>query len=214
MPTIATNTSLPPSPFVAGETHDLSKPVIKQIKSKFRSFATQTLKEKSTPKPPRDECPVCLKRVGDKNIVVTKCGHKFCSTCIFTNFAKSPNGHNCPMCRTSFAPAFCSVAKHTYDKVTTSADSVMNKFWREDMRLSKGLGVVQRQTFMRNGYQEYIQENGYRNVPYLQLMEYMRIVLANCRDKNQKINNLHGLMDEFICTTFSHELAEKMKVVT
>lgn len=43
-----------------------------------------------------DECPICMDSIGQVNRCVTKCGHKFCSTC----FIKSAMRKNsCPMCR-------------------------------------------------------------------------------------------------------------------
>ena len=46
-----------------------------------------------------DTCPICQEVLGETNISVTKCGHKFCMTCISTHvFIRN----NCPLCRQPF----------------------------------------------------------------------------------------------------------------
>ena len=54
--------------FIVGLNHDRNQPLSNPIKNKkIRSRGTQTLKEKSTPKPPAEECPVCYKKMGKKD---------------------------------------------------------------------------------------------------------------------------------------------------
>jgi len=203
MPEATTHTN--PNMFClpVGSYHNLSTPIpTKHIK-------------KNVDKPPKEECPICLKNIKTTDFVVTKCGHKFCSKCIFTNFTKAQNGNNCPMCRTTFAPAFCTSVKKTRLQVADAADSVMDKFWREDRKLSKtSTGIQKRYQLIDAEYETYIQENGYTNVPYLKLMDYMREVLRNCSEKDSKISKLHNLMDDFICNSFAENLAEKIKVIS
>jgi len=46
--------------------------------------------------PQRDECPVCYDNLTDTNVSITKCGHKFCTSCLL----KSANRNGeCPLCR-------------------------------------------------------------------------------------------------------------------
>jgi hypothetical protein len=42
------------------------------------------------------ECPVCMEEFGKTDIMVTACGHKFHTTCMFTHLRKA---NNCPCCR-------------------------------------------------------------------------------------------------------------------
>ena len=50
----------------------------------------------------KPQCPVCLEVIdGEKNIVVTNCGHIFHATCIFMNMRVSSS---CPICRTELIP--------------------------------------------------------------------------------------------------------------
>lgn len=70
---------------------------------------SQRQKQKVPPKqvlsPPREgmKCPICIetcvniKKRGEK-IIVTKCGHIFCDSCIKRSFASSGN-RKCPKCR-------------------------------------------------------------------------------------------------------------------
>ena len=43
-----------------------------------------------------DICPICLGNMGNKNLTITKCGHKFCHTCLDTHSCKD---NKCPICR-------------------------------------------------------------------------------------------------------------------
>ena len=52
-----------------------------------------------------DVCCICLEKIDLKSvkkrgILISKCNHKFCSTCIFNNIGHGNN--DCPMCRSSF----------------------------------------------------------------------------------------------------------------
>ena len=76
-------------------------------KPKMKSIAIQVNppKEKKQPKVV-EQCPICYKNLHDnKNIVITKCGHKFCSKCIFDYLKSNDNGNKCPMCRVTYAPS-------------------------------------------------------------------------------------------------------------
>ena len=46
------------------------------------------------------ECPICMDPIdGNKNSVVTECGHKFHCSCLMKNSCH--NGFDCPMCRSA-----------------------------------------------------------------------------------------------------------------
>ena len=48
------------------------------------------------------ECPICMDPIeGDKNKVVTECGHCFHTNCLMTSVVH--NGFGCPYCRTAMA---------------------------------------------------------------------------------------------------------------
>lgn len=48
------------------------------------------------------ECPICMDPImGDKNKVITECGHCFHTNCLMTSVAH--NGFGCPYCRTAMA---------------------------------------------------------------------------------------------------------------
>jgi len=48
------------------------------------------------------ECPICMELItGDKNKVITECGHCFHTNCLMTSVAH--NGFGCPYCRTAMA---------------------------------------------------------------------------------------------------------------
>lgn len=43
------------------------------------------------------DCSICMSEIGDKNKVVTDCGHIFHASCLIQHV--SHNGHSCPYCR-------------------------------------------------------------------------------------------------------------------
>ena len=44
-----------------------------------------------------EDCPICMEKLtSDKNICITKCGHKFCSECLIR---AARNNNDCPLCR-------------------------------------------------------------------------------------------------------------------
>ena len=50
----------------------------------------------SSEKSQSDRCPICMEDLQNTNITITKCGHKFCHTCIDTH---SYLNNECPLCR-------------------------------------------------------------------------------------------------------------------
>ena len=47
--------------------------------------------------PEKENCPICLEEIKEKNFSVTDCGHKFHTTCLITCIKTN---NNCPLCRT------------------------------------------------------------------------------------------------------------------
>jgi hypothetical protein len=47
------------------------------------------------------ECPVCFDELGNTNKAILRCGHQFCSDCIFTHLQKA-RGSDCPCCRAEY----------------------------------------------------------------------------------------------------------------
>jgi len=47
------------------------------------------------------ECPICFDELGVTNKAILRCGHQFCSDCIFTHLQKA-HGSDCPCCRTEY----------------------------------------------------------------------------------------------------------------
>lgn len=44
-----------------------------------------------------DKCPICMEKLKNTNLTITKCGHKFCHTCLDSH---SCSDSKCPICRT------------------------------------------------------------------------------------------------------------------
>ena len=45
-----------------------------------------------------DNCPICMEKLKNTNLTITKCGHKFCHSCLDSH---SCNDNKCPICRTN-----------------------------------------------------------------------------------------------------------------
>lgn len=99
------------------------------------------------------ECPVCFKKLGDKNIFITNCGHVFCGNCIVANIKFTDK---CPMCRQNITDSSSGevfprtiLADETYRRYTgliienvrnileldTSMESVDIDFFRQELTL-------------------------------------------------------------------------------
>ena len=50
----------------------------------------------SESKEQNEKCPICMDNLKTKNLTITKCGHKFCHTCLD---AYSCKNNKCPICR-------------------------------------------------------------------------------------------------------------------
>tara|TARA_B100001758_G_C18415022_1_gene618869 strand:- start:2426 stop:3376 length:951 start_codon:yes stop_codon:yes gene_type:complete len=68
-------------------------------------------------------CPICMNEVLNVDKVVTKCGHMFCASCLFTNIGVSTN---CPMCRESLVDY-----KPIHDKIRVLEAEI--KIMREEL---------------------------------------------------------------------------------
>lgn len=51
---------------------------------------------KDEPYQKSDTCPICMEKIGNTNITITKCGHKFCHVCLDEH---SSTNNKCPLCR-------------------------------------------------------------------------------------------------------------------
>lgn len=52
--------------------------------------------DNSSPDSEVNKCPICMDTLLDKNLTITKCGHKFCHTCLDKYSCKESK---CPICR-------------------------------------------------------------------------------------------------------------------
>ena len=60
------------------------------------------------------ECPICFDAIeGNKNKVITECGHCFHTNCLMTSVAH--NGFGCPYCRTEMAKEVNEIDESEYD---------------------------------------------------------------------------------------------------
>ena len=48
-----------------------------------------------------EECPICMKELGQTNRAVLRCGHQFCGDCIF-HHVQTMSGSRCPCCRQEY----------------------------------------------------------------------------------------------------------------
>ena len=58
-------------------------------------------KSNSESAPEVDICAVCLNVPGTKNVAITECGHRFCTSCLLSSL-KTKN--TCPICRAEIEP--------------------------------------------------------------------------------------------------------------
>jgi len=62
----------------------------------------QYLRTQPQSEPEVDMCPICMEVPGTKNISITACGHKFCTSCLLSSLRKK---NTCPTCRAEIEPA-------------------------------------------------------------------------------------------------------------
>ena len=69
-----------------------------------------------------EDCPICLLPLGSKNVLITECGHSFCTTCFLTNFQVS---NTCPLCRKNILPED-STETHIDDEADEAYENEMD----------------------------------------------------------------------------------------
>ena len=187
-----------------------------------KKISTDVIKVKShgcqaNIKPPKDECPICLGDIKhNKNSVILKCGHKFCSDCIFKTYASDgDNACCCPLCRKKFAKPVKKVA-YGYKQYSDAGKIISEELMYEDHvhydcipgdhPLAQGTeGEIQahliqvqqeRIEISRDNYREYNQRNGYLKTTYLRLMDLIRDKCGTKRIFNRAENLIESLMEE------------------
>ena len=74
-----------------------TRPYINVQRSLLSSNTTTDIKIKPVNEPfESSECPVCMEEFDKTDIMVTTCGHKFHTTCMFKHLR---NANKCPCCR-------------------------------------------------------------------------------------------------------------------
>jgi hypothetical protein len=104
MPTTTSSTSVP------GNTTSISSKDRESVRR--RLFPAKTFTESGTQTGPdaaaaaEDEadfkCSICLDQTEKKNVTITECGHKFCTSCLLKHLVLR---NTCPNCRTEIEPA-------------------------------------------------------------------------------------------------------------
>jgi len=109
---------------------------------------TKNMFEEVEPKEPINlkpscECPVCYEPLGETNVCITKCGHKFCIGCLFRHSERS---NDCPMCREQIVDNFES-RNNRSRSASFNDDEFIN-------RINEGLSVPvdDLDNFMRRGW--------------------------------------------------------------
>lgn len=89
------------------------------------------------------ECPICYEPLGEKNVCITKCGHKFCIGCLFKHSERS---NDCPMCREQILDNFEN-RNNRSRSASFNDDEFIN-------RINQGLSVPvdDMDNFMRRGW--------------------------------------------------------------
>lgn len=76
------------------------------------------------------ECPICYEQLGETNVCITKCGHKFCIGCLFKHSERS---NDCPMCREQIVDNFENINNRSRSS-SFNDDEFIN-------RINEGLSV-------------------------------------------------------------------------
>ena len=187
-----------------------------------KKISTDVIKVKSRGcqadiKPPKDECPICLGDIKhNKNSVILKCGHKFCSDCIFKTYASDgDNACCCPLCRKKFAKPVKKIA-YGYKQYSDAGKIISEELMYEDHvhydcipgdhPVSQGtegeiqahLIQVQLERFeiSRDNYREYSERNGELKTTYLRLMDLIRDKCGNKRIFTRAEKLIESLMEE------------------
>jgi hypothetical protein len=187
-----------------------------------KKISTDVIKVKSRGcqadiKPPKDECPICLCDIKhNKNSVILKCGHKFCSDCIFKTYASDgDNACCCPLCRKKFAKPVKKVA-YGYKQYSDAGKIISEEVMYEDHvhydcipgdhpvaqgtegEIQAHLIQVQQERIeiARDNYREYSERNGELKTTYLRLMDLIRDKCGTKRIFNRAEKLIESLMEE------------------
>lgn len=187
-----------------------------------KKISTNVIKVKSRGsqadiKPPKDECPICLGVIKhNKNSVNLKCGHKFCSDCIFKTYASDgDNACCCPLCRKKFAKPVKKVA-YGYKQYSDAGKIISEELMYEDHvhydcipgdnpvaqgtegEIQAHLIQVQQERIeiSRDNYREYSERNGELKTTYLRLMDLIRNKCGTKRIFNRAEKLIESLMEE------------------
>ena len=211
--------SAPPKP---PTTKNASTSTSTSTSTSDKKISTDVIKVKSRAcqadiKPPKDECPICLCDIKhNKNSVILKCGHKFCSECIFKTYASDgDNACCCPLCRKKFAKPVKKVA-FGYKQYSDAGKTIADELIYEDhihydcipsdhdvMQGTPGeiqtyLNQIQQQRIeiARDNYNEYNERNGELKTIYLRLMDLIRDKCGTKRLFNRAEGMINSLMEE------------------
>lgn len=187
-----------------------------------KKISTDVIKVKSRGcqadiKPPKDECPICLCDIKhNKNSVILKCGHKFCSDCIFKTYASDgDNACCCPLCRKKFAKPVKKIT-FGYKQYSDAGKIISEELMYEDHihydcipsdhpvaqgtpgEIQAYLNQIQqdRIEIARDDYREYNAHNGELRTTYLRLMDLIRNKCGAKRVFNRAEGIINSLMEE------------------
>lgn len=86
------------------------------------------------PDPNADVCSVCLHVPGTKNVSITACGHKYCTSCLLLSLKTN---NKCPMCRAEIEPA-----RETIEPVSVTIASELIRDEERNINMTKRLGLI------------------------------------------------------------------------
>jgi len=75
-----------------------------------------------------ESCPICYEEMGECDICITKCGHKFCMPCLFRHTEQSVD---CPMCRRKIV----DVKEKNYSREPSFSNEEILDMVNEDMSI-------------------------------------------------------------------------------
>ena len=110
---------------------------------KFSESSTQTTTPTSAPAAAanmlddasEDICAVCLEIPGEKNVVTTACGHRFCMSCLLTSLRTK---NTCPTCRAEIEPSRQESIQPLNS--TVAAELIQNE--ERDLDITRRIAVI------------------------------------------------------------------------
>ncbi len=135
------------------------------------------------------ECPICYELLGETNVCITKCGHKFCIGCLFKHSERS---NDCPMCREQIVDNFEN-RNNRSRSASFNDDDFIN-------RINQGLSVPvdDMDDFMRRGW------GTHRTIPVIQVNS-THIDSDVATDNENNIIDLTNDSDEEISITYDED---------